>query len=1530
MILRPTVTTGQTGLSRVVALYNSGGTLRPMSNLLKTRAFPLASKDLTGLLALFRIKLASWRSTQMWCAIVAEMLIPELPTSTNLAKVAKELRENIKIASDGFTALESPAFASVNRTSTGYQASLAVMVVPNALRAFAATTDLTTLQRYLESDGDKMRAPINDKTVSTNTLSYKSLKDSDRRVFKAMNANLRLETIAENRTVLFLDFDISKAQTENICNNDFKDVRPIDLYGLVRTWAQARTDTSIRPPASTKPLADIAATLPSGGESRLSAEDGILVDNVGDFYVVPEKIDNISRYDTALALALTGPNGHVSQRHPDGLRKLPNQQNVYIDWVNYKWAFVNTAGNLEIRDLSRAQPLNVSHIRSFLATVIASSERVLSFISRTYAFANTAGLAVAAQLDAKTLVLNGIKLINLHPDYEGTTIQDFRLYHLSVLAQMAKMPTLMVNDVKTEDFDPYVEFSKIVYWLVEDIAKNPDKFYKQWAVESTAEYEAWARIFDKYAKNFDQVDVLDRNRRAKYTAPSIDKSYVMPDLPYMAKQRGLMPHQFNSANMLRDSPDNVVLAVDAGGGKTSIIVTDILKEMKSGVKGPFLVMCPSHLVPQYVIEFSYFTESRINTIPVTSYTMHKRRGGLEGLRRMLEVAPINSVVIADYNLAKGGKTVKVGYGTSSTQVYRVVEFLRQFRFNYVALDESHSLKNMDATQSKAVATLIADIPKKRLASGTFMANSPEDMAGQFSLMDPTVFGSTDDFAKAYSADGSGGKIRKMRPGADLEILNKLRSNCRYVQVKRKEWAALLPPRIESMDHFVTLSTAQRAIYDTILQQSIEQLTLAAAGNAKLAAMLGLLNLNANEQESMLDEIDEGEDKQSEMSGGIDELLRPYLARLEQFLCAPGKDLLGASLSDEDKVSPKVAEFVKICQEHLDSETPGKILAFTNQTASAEELYNNLPPSLQKRAILYTAGQKEVCGAEFEHNPQKVLMLGVGQSMETGLNLQHASRLIRVETVMSPGALEQGNSRIGRPNLKKTETRKATYYDWILVDHSIDVTKVAYLLTKKVRIAAIEEADNPIYAKLDVPELFKLTLDNIRDNNTFETLEPYMGPNGMYREYQKCVSADYAAFQDTHKELLDENGVMKMVPLARSEDLPDSKIMRRLPYVPGLDIYGTKELGLVRVDQYLRISADANAEDDDDSDNDNDVALPGTDSDELAARKQKQADFKASVVGLNVHTGLGDGVVVGGSVLRSRLQVRLASGETAHVSMLSCYVITKPQTSGKDIRSSLAKMAGTIPIDTPYDVPEITRNEPTEAEVTKVKSKGPKAQEFSLNLVVTNDLLGLELVDPLENKVAAKTLKLVHFQETVPYYYANLKTPQAFQKLTKALSAQGFTVPSKTVLTNLFTFYQTWSKMKSSAKSLFGQATAAGLRNFYQVSHKPNSDPKQITAYITVEDEQVYFCMPALGHKGNTNVYNKVHVPTVKFYRSAPQLVRFFSTPQQMLSFIKGLLAAGVVLSNEEELNKQVRHLHKLVPHATKMTMNEFYDKNKQK
>jgi hypothetical protein len=550
--------------------------------------------------------------------------------------------------------------------------------------------------------------------------------------------------------------------------------------------------------------------------------------------------------------------------------------------------------------------------------------------------------------------------------------------------------------------------------------------------------------------------------------------------------------------------------------------------------------------------------------------------------------------------------------------------------------------------------------------------------------------------------------------------------------------------------------------------------------------------------------------------------------------------------------------------------------------------------------------------------------------------------------MSPGALEQGNARIGRPNLKSKETRPFTYYDWILAANSIDVTKVAYLMTKKVRIAAVEEATNPIFAGMDVPELFSLSLDNITENNSRESLAPYLGQNGMYRDFLEREKADFENFRVSNAHLLDANGKLKMIELQRAKDLEGSTIMRRIPYVPGLNIYGENELGLVRLDQFTKVEVkeededaddgggdDAEGDDDlsaapegeaDDIEGDDDEALISSEDAAKTQARQAKQDFMEKVKDVTVHIDMGEGSVQNVSLNRGRVRIKLNSGESVYRSILSTFVITKPQTSMGDVRGSIAKMTGSIPIDTPWEVKPKEKVKVPPKKLIEDQTKKQhvdESKELELHLVVTNDMIGLKFSN-MDDTNVVKTLRALKFIDTPAHYTAEFKSWMGMNRYFKAMLAKGYAIP-KTQLALVSQFYYDWKSKGDKAEFLFGLGSSTQQKNFYTLAHKAVPDKKMCMPYISCELHKVFLCLPTLGHPGNLSVVKKVTASNVRVRPATPALMRFFNTPSDAAAFIRTLLKTGYTLTNHNELHAEFTVLRKEIPRATKKTMEQFYD-----
>ncbi len=86
--------------------------------------------------------------------------------------------------------------------------------------------------------------------------------------------------------------------------------------------------------------------------------------------------------------------------------------------------------------------------------------------------------------------------------------------------------------------------------------------------------------------------------------------------------------------------------------------------------------------------------------------------------------------------------------TTYALVRNDIEELRKHRFECIVLDESQNIKNISAQITAAVLMLEAD--HRFALSGTPMENNLTELYSLFRFLNPTMFGSLDDFNASYT------------------------------------------------------------------------------------------------------------------------------------------------------------------------------------------------------------------------------------------------------------------------------------------------------------------------------------------------------------------------------------------------------------------------------------------------------------------------------------------------------------------------------------------------------------------------------------------------------------------------------------------------------------------------------------------------------------------------------------------------------------------------------------------------------------
>ncbi|MEO6521962.1 MAG: DEAD/DEAH box helicase [Mucilaginibacter sp.] len=232
----------------------------------------------------------------------------------------------------------------------------------------------------------------------------------------------------------------------------------------------------------------------------------------------------------------------------------------------------------------------------------------------------------------------------------------------------------------------------------------------------------------------------------------------------------------NWLNFLDDFNFGGCLADDMGLGKTVQIIAFILSQRAKVAHNVNLLVVPTSLIFNWQAEVAKFAPSiKIHTI--------------YGADRIKSIVDFDQYEI-----------VLTSYGTLLADI----NFLKNYNFNYVFLDESQLIKNPESQRYKTVRLLKSR--NKIVITGTPMENNTYDLYGQLSFACPGLLGS-----KQYFKDIYLGPIDQFK---DSRRLRELQVKIKPFILRRtkQEVAKELPDKTE-MVLYCEMGVEQRRIYD---------------------------------------------------------------------------------------------------------------------------------------------------------------------------------------------------------------------------------------------------------------------------------------------------------------------------------------------------------------------------------------------------------------------------------------------------------------------------------------------------------------------------------------------------------------------------------------------------------------------------------------------------------------------------------------------------------------------------------------------
>ena len=676
-----------------------------------------------------------------------------------------------------------------------------------------------------------------------------------------------------------------------------------------------------------------------------------------------------------------------------------------------------------------------------------------------------------------------------------------------------------------------------------------------------------------------------------------DTPFLPKNIKGFTNKMSLFPQQAIAVSMA-DEQDNCLLDVDMGGGKTCMMVADICNQMTKGkVKRP-LIVCPGKTLAQNRKEiFEKWCDKKMNVFPINTETWNRitdRGLNPQALVDIVDKMPPNTIYMTDYSfVALDAKIIPIGTKQKTktgpeelvfTEVFSRANFLmNKLKFDMVYLDESHYIKNISSNVAKATAVL-GKAKIKRITSGTIIPNSISDLFGQLRFLDPTILGRQEDFIKNYGIiDDNTGKFTGRWQEDSQKRIRALIEQRGGVSIRRSMWRWRMPSLTEKI-HYVELTDVQKEIYNMIMenlkielsedpkiQAAMEKIKndnedvgdtdyesvlaklsrfttfLAAPGSDAIIQALKALKEGKSIQEvrqsfvtnTLNDVNDEGTSKEESDFDSSVSISDSDLAKLQE---------ISKTITDKDIIGPKISEVNSILEHHFSAgfdkdgnAKNGKVIIFCQRNDIAKSTYENIDGKFRSHAVWYNASrQKELM--KFQQEPNCWIIIAVDKSLKEGINLQQASRIIRLDIHWNPGDNDQSYARAFRSGQKRNVN-----VDIILCEGTMEICKYMRLISKEYLnrklISNFNEGNNYDFTPV------RMSIENMETFTTKSSVAPFETMHNMIKDDEikesKKYGEKYSSYQDKNISTIGSDEQLEGSKMVFTPDLSDDLKMEKL-------------------------------------------------------------------------------------------------------------------------------------------------------------------------------------------------------------------------------------------------------------------------------------------------------------------------------------------------------------------------------------------------
>lgn len=269
-----------------------------------------------------------------------------------------------------------------------------------------------------------------------------------------------------------------------------------------------------------------------------------------------------------------------------------------------------------------------------------------------------------------------------------------------------------------------------------------------------------------------EIELLKKEFAADFQVPHIEVPKGMN-----TKLRNYQHEGLNWMNFLDDHNFGGCLADDMGLGKTIQVIAFILSQREKRGHQPNLIVVPTSLLFNWSEEIEKFAPS----LKLWRHYGSDRNKNTKGFES-------HDVILTTYGMLLSD-----------------IRFLKEFKFNYIFLDESQAIKNPNSERYKAARLLNAR--NRMVLTGTPVENNTFDIYGQLSFACPGLLGSKQFFKDTYAIPIDQFQYSKRA----VELQEKIQP---FVLRRTKKQVVNELPEKTEMLIYCEMDTAQRKIYES--------------------------------------------------------------------------------------------------------------------------------------------------------------------------------------------------------------------------------------------------------------------------------------------------------------------------------------------------------------------------------------------------------------------------------------------------------------------------------------------------------------------------------------------------------------------------------------------------------------------------------------------------------------------------------------------------------------------------------------------